>query len=97
LPGRTSTGFLKPIGADIRKAFNRLGLLPEAQASWVMTAAEKVARGRFRATLFRDGELVCTAGTLPAAELQIKSHLFREAINKELGREIVRSILFKQR
>lgn len=84
-----------PLRQDVLRALRRKGILPEAKAAWVVATANAVAKGRFRAATFRDGELVCVTGSLPVAELQLLSHEYRRAINKRLGQEIVKTIRFK--
>lgn len=86
----------EPLGKDVARAFRKRGILKEAQAAWITYVANEVGKGRFRPTAFRDGELVCTAGSLPVAELQLLSEDYLLAINKKLGREIVQRIRFKQ-
>ena len=87
---------MRPLGDDIEQAFRKKGLLGQAIASWILAQANEVGKGRFQPVTFREGTLTCIAGSLPVAELQLASHEFRSAINKQLGREIVRAIRFKQ-
>lgn len=84
------------LGQDVARALRRRGLFQAAAAGWVVVLANKMAKNRFRALRFKEGELLCQAGTVPAGELQILSDRLRAALNKELGRDLVRSIRFKQ-
>lgn len=88
---------MQPLGNDIERAFRKKGLLDQAVASWILSQANEVGKGRFKADTFRDGTLTCLAGSLPVAELQLMTLEFRNAINKHLGREVVQAIRFKSR
>ena len=86
----------QPLKTDLYRSLRRRGMLDVAKAAWVLATANGLAKRRFTATSFRDGELIVTAGTLPVAELQLAKEQFKKATNAKLGQEIVRSIRVKQ-
>ncbi len=86
----------RPLEQDLARSLGKKGILPQAQAAWVLFVANKASGGRFSAVSFRDGRLLIASGNIPAAELQLSKELFRSAINKKLGQEIVRAIRVKQ-
>jgi len=93
----TSSSPDRPLRPDVFRSLRRRGLLSGVEAAWVLAVANTIAKQRFRAVTFRDGTLICVAGSLPAAELQLGSGQFREAVNKKLGRDLVQKIRFKAR
>lgn len=92
MPGQSD----RPLQRDLARAMRRRGVFGEVQSAWIVSVANGIAKGRYSATVFRNGDLVLVSGSLPAAELQLAKEEIRAAINKKIGSEIVRTIRVKQ-
>ena len=55
----------------------------------------KVAIAQIKVKSFRNGQLTILAPTLVSAELKMRSEGLKDAINKTVGKEVIRRIVFR--